>query len=161
MENTNQHSPTQTGSKQKNSKSKLLKLRAFRIAQKELERISICRSLMLKSYPLNVKILLGSLVIGMTIIFHVLFIIYDAETFAEYTQCTYTGSLSVALLLVLMMFALKVEKLFEFIGDCEIIINSSKCKNSKFQTQNSKWSDCNRFTIIILFQKNSSIWTGK
>lgn len=123
MQNPDLNSPSR-----KNPKPPLPKLKLFQIPQKLLERLGVNRSLLSQSHPFQARILMGCLILVLVIISHVLFIIYDAETFADYTQCTYSGSLGLTLLFVLLLFAVEAEKLFVFIGDCELMINSGESK---------------------------------
>lgn len=113
-------------SKPKKPKTQPSRLKSFEIIQKNLAFAGITPNLANQSYPFNRTILFGFLTLGSAIYCSVVFIIYEADTFAEYTQSVYVVSLAILIILVLLMMVLKVKKLFNFIDCCEDFINTSE-----------------------------------
>lgn len=102
------------------------KLQAFEIIQKYFAFAGITPSLAKQPYPLNASILFGILMLGAAIYFTSVFIIYEAETFAQYTQSVYAVSLVALIALALLIIILKVESLFEYFNKNDILVNTSE-----------------------------------
>lgn len=119
-------------SKDEKSKSQSSKHKVFGIIQEHLAIIGIEPNLVEQSYPFNGKILFGFLLLGSSIYCTFVFIIYEAETFAEYTQSVYIGSNGVLNIFVLLIIILKIKRLYDFINDCDDLVNTSQ---SKTQTE--------------------------
>lgn len=107
-------------------------LKPFKTIRKNFALMGICPKLVTQSYPLNGKIVMGSLLIGSGTISLCTHIFNNAESFSAYTQSIYiasAGGINIALLSILIV---KVEELFEFMDRCEEILNSSESNlNSK------------------------------
>lgn len=113
--------------KQEKSKPKSLpKLKVFELIQRSFATVGIAPILVDQSYPLNGRILFGFLLLDSGICITVKFIIYEAKTFAEYTQCIYGCSMGAIIIISLLILILKVKKLFEFVSDCDGLVNTSE-----------------------------------
>lgn len=111
---------------QKNPQPKLPKLKAFRTIQKHFALMGINPKLMTQSYPINGHVLkyLLSLIVGLTFI--CVYICYNVDTFAEYTQFFFVGSAGLLVIFALLIAIFKVKKLFEFINHFDGILNTSE-----------------------------------
>lgn len=109
---------------EKSKRQPLPKLKAFESIQFHLATVGITPCLANQSYPINGSISYGFLLLGSCIYFSFKFLIYDAETYIEYTQSVFAGSLATLILLALIIIILKVQKLFEFIHSCENSFNT-------------------------------------
>lgn len=105
------------------------KLKVFQTTQKNFAMMGISRKLATQAYPLNVRILMGFLILYSLAIFNLIYTIYYAKTFAEYTQSVYVFSLGALIILALFIVILKVNKLFELIDNCNSIVNMSTYRN--------------------------------
>lgn len=110
----------------KQSKFQSQKPKPFEIIQKNLATIGITPSLADQSYPFNWTILCGILILSLNIFFLSMFIIYDAETFVEFTQSVYMTTLSTLINLCLLVLILKVKNLFKLIDGCDDLVSTSK-----------------------------------
>lgn len=111
--------------------SQFRKIKVFQIIQKNLASVGIGPNSSLELRQFNAKILLISLIYALAIMSHILYISKDAETFAEYTQCTYmccTMTLTAAIWIIIIV---QLEEFFKVIHDCECLVNTSK-KTSNF-----------------------------
>lgn len=113
-------------SEQRESNSDKTKLKIFQSTQKNFFIVGINRSLMVLKYPFNGRILLGYLILILSIICNLMFTVYEAKTFAEYTHSIYMGSLAVLISLVLLITLLNVKEIFNTINDCESLANTNK-----------------------------------
>lgn len=91
--------------------------------------MGIDRKLLIQSCPLNVKILLGFLMLIFGTFCDLMYVIYDAKTFAEYTQTIYASSLGFLIFFALLVILFKVDELFAFMDDCNSIVNTRGCQN--------------------------------
>lgn len=121
--------------KQNKTQSKLSKLKIFQLTQKHFATIGISRNLVMQPYPINVNILMAFV----TIICNLVYAIDGAKTLAEYTQSIYIISMAILVIFALMIIILKVDKLFELIGNFESIVNTSMYKNGIFKSQYNKF----------------------
>lgn len=112
------------------SKSQPANLKALEIIRKNFAIISITPSLADQSYPFNGAILFGFLSLAAGIYCTSVFIIYEADTFAEYTQSIYMDSLLIFISIALLILMAKVGKLFEVINCCNDIVNTSELQHT-------------------------------
>lgn len=98
----------------------------FELIRKDFVAIGITPNLRSQSYPLNGKVLMGLLVLILFFISNLMYTIYEANTFIEYTQSSYMCSLTITILLVLMITLLNVSKFFNLFDEFEHIANASK-----------------------------------
>lgn len=113
-------------SNQEKSKSQQPKRRVFEIIQKNLVTAGITPDLANKSCPLNATTLLIFLSQSAAMYFTSVFIIYDAESIADYTQSIYTETLLTMVILALLILILKAKQLFEFIDSSNDMANTSE-----------------------------------
>lgn len=106
------------------------KLKAFEINKKYFTTIGITPNLTDQSWPLNGIILFEFLMLGSAICCTFVFIIYDAETFGDYTQSVYTGSVVTFGILALVILIVKADKLFAIFNGCDEIVNTSESNQS-------------------------------
>lgn len=116
MENSNQT---------KSQAIKLPKRKVFQIIQRNLASAGITPNLLNQPYPVNGKIFVGFLILGLFMCCNFKYTFYEAKTFVEYTQTVYVGSLAAVIFLALTIIILKVDKLFELIDECENIVQTS------------------------------------
>lgn len=116
-------------------KSKLPKLKAFKMIRKTFVVMGIGPTLATQSYPLNGRIMFGFLLLCSGTTFSCVYIFNDAETFSDYTQSVYILSAGIICTVVLIILILKVEKLFDLINRFDSTINMSKWKFNSFCCQ--------------------------
>lgn len=107
-------------------KSQSSKFKVFEMSRKYFAIIGITPSLVHQSCPFNGTILFEFLLFGAAIYGTFAFLIYDAETFAEYTQSVYTSSVVIFVILGLLILMLKIEKLFALLNGCDVLANTSE-----------------------------------
>lgn len=100
------------------------KMMIFETNQKNLAIIGIGPELGTQPYPFNGKILMGLLILTYSLISINLYAFNYAETFFEYTQCIFMTCVATLITSALLILALKVEKMFEFINLCDTIVNT-------------------------------------
>lgn len=105
--------------------SQLPKAKILEHIKKNLAIAGIVPNLVTQSYPLNGKILLGFLTLGISIICNLMFTFCEAKTFIEYTQSICIGAFMYIVNFGLFNLILNVEKLFKLFEGCENIINTS------------------------------------
>lgn len=127
-----QENATKLGNSKQGKSKHSPKLKAFGIIQKNFAIAGITPSLANQSYPFNGRILFGILVLGACIYSMSVFILYEADSFLEYTQSTYAGSLVTLIIFVLLIIIFKVRKLFELISGCDDLIKTGEYKNQIF-----------------------------
>lgn len=110
------------------SKSQPPKLKLFELPQEHFAIAGITSALASQPYPFNAAVLSGFLLLALSIYMTSVFLIYDAETFAEYTQSVYTDTLLTLIIFALLILILKVKSLFEFINGCEDLASTSECE---------------------------------
>lgn len=89
---------------------------------------------------------MGFLTLNTTLLCSVMYIIYEAESFAEYTQSAYTISLTAQILFDFFVVILKADTLFDFIDNCEIIVNTRK--SIMLAEESLHFGDINRFDFL-------------
>lgn len=105
-------------------KSQSSKLKAFKILQKNLATAGITPDLVHQSYPFNGTILFGFLMLNSHLYGSSAFIIYDAETIADYTQSVYAASVLALIILSLLYMVFKANDFFEFIDRSDFLVNT-------------------------------------
>lgn len=113
-------------SKPQKSKAQPPKRKAFEIIQKYFAKIGIAPSLADQAYPFNRKILFGFSMLSLGNCCSFVYITYVAETFADYTQSVYMLSFGILIVFALIILIFNVEKLFEYMDECDDLINTSK-----------------------------------
>lgn len=99
-------------------------MKVFQAIQSNFAIVGINPIVAKQPYPFNVKIVLGILLLGSAIVCNLLYVIDDAETFAEYTQTIYICSVSCLILSALIITILKMKKVFEFINYTDELTNT-------------------------------------
>lgn len=110
---------TKTTKQHKCSESELSKTMVLQLAQKNFAAAGIVPNLTAQPYPLNGRILLGFLTLGLAAICNFKYGFYDANTFIEYTQSIFMSSLTIIVNFALLNLSVKVKKLFKFINDAD------------------------------------------
>lgn len=103
-------------------------MKIFELTLKNFATVGITANLPRQPYPLNARISTGFLILNSYLICNAVFVVYEAETFTDYTQSIYIGSSTALILFALIILVFKSKKLFQLIGDCENLINTSMCK---------------------------------
>lgn len=84
------------------------------------------------------------LMLGLNITFVCVYIFNEAKTFSQYTQSVYIASAIMLFIFALFILILKVEKLFEHINHCELMLNLiviiSALKYSAARQNQSIWT---------------------
>lgn len=107
-----------------NPQSKLPKLIILKTIQKKLTLIGISRKLVTQSYPFDWKMLIAFLQIAGGISLIGMYIFISAESFIDITQSIFVGAGGSLVFFILLIFLLKVEKMFEFFDRFDIIVNT-------------------------------------
>lgn len=100
--------------------------RAFRTSREYFTILGISPILIDQPYPFNRKIIVGFLILALASTSNILYVIYKAETFGEYTQSIYLCSVSAIGSFGLAMLVFRVESLFTYILNFENVINTSE-----------------------------------
>lgn len=114
-------------SKEKKTKSNPLKMKIFQTSQKHLATTGISPTLAMQPLPFNGRILMGFVILNAIMICDLVYISYDAKTFAEYTQAVYSFTTAVLIFSCLLVLIFKVQNIFEFFDSCDNLVNTSKC----------------------------------
>lgn len=105
-------------------RSQVPEMHAFTWTQWKFSIVGISPSIV--SRPFNWKILCGFLVLSVSIFCQLVYIFKDANTFAEYTQSIYIGSLILVIFAAMIILIVKRVTLYEFINCVDKILNTSK-----------------------------------
>lgn len=113
----------------KSQRPNCAKIRIFQTFQKNLSTIGIVPSSSMQPCPFNANISMNLTTIIIALIGSLVYIVNEAATFQEFTQCISVCSVFIfmAFALVIMMFY--SGELFTIINDCESLINTSKKNN--------------------------------
>lgn len=111
-------------SKQEKPKAQPLKPKVYEIIQKNFALAGITRNL--ANRPFNGVILFGFIVLGSGISSTSAYIIYDAKTFADYTQSIYVVSVAIFITSVLLILVLNVKELFDLFDSSGDLVNTSE-----------------------------------
>lgn len=111
---------------QSETERKLPKLQIFQLLQENLTTVGIRLDLAAQPHQWNGKIFMGFVTLCFMNVCIFKYIFDEAQTFFEYTQSIYMGSLAILIMLCLFITILKVKKLAEILSDCENIINTRK-----------------------------------
>lgn len=134
---------TNENSRRKNPKPKQPKMLVFQAIQKTFAVAGITRKLVTQAYPLNVKIVMGFLLLNTGATINLIYTVWYADTFAEYTQSIYVFSLVELLVFALLIVIFKVDELFKFVDTCNGIVNTSECHKTKIV-----W--CGKLILLLL-----------
>lgn len=109
----------------RNPQPEFAKIQIFESAQQYFAILGIIPALEAKSYPISWKVLMPFFAIMTSTIGVGVYVFNDAQSFIEHIQSTFMWCIGIALNFVLMIIVIKVDKLFEFIDRCDIIVNTS------------------------------------
>lgn len=101
------------------------KMKVSQPIRKIFAAVGIVSSSTTQACPLNSRVLLGFLLLGLAHICNLKFIFAEAKTFAEYNQSIFLSTFTAMVTSALLILILNVEKLFAFFNDSENIVNSS------------------------------------
>lgn len=117
------------------------KQKIFQIAQKNLATtLGTNQNAAMQMSPLNRRICMGFLVMGSFIICNSEFTLYEAKTFAEYTQSICAGSAGVFIIFEMFFLVLSLKKLCKLMNDCENLVNAGEYAENQGQLRNSDLS---------------------
>lgn len=128
--------------KSQSTERQLPKRRIFELLQKKIATVGIGMELAAQPYPWNGKILMGFGTLCFIIFCIFKYFFQEAQTFSEYTQSSYMGSLAVLIMLCLLITILKVKKMVELVSDCENIIKTRKQQTT---VADQNWCDVTIF----------------
>lgn len=112
-----------------NSQSKFPKMKIFQSIQRNFATIGITVDLATQSYPLNGRIFVGVSILASIAICNFIYIFYEAETSAEYTEAIFMSTIAIPFFLALMILILNVKLMFKSIQQCENLVNTSELAN--------------------------------
>lgn len=101
-------------------------LKAFESIQRNFAYAGITANFAHQSRPLNRRISFGFLLLTLDICSVLLFVVYDAEQFVEYTQCANILSAMTIIIFALLALTVRVKRLFEFIAGGNDLVNISE-----------------------------------
>lgn len=111
-----------------NSKPKLPNIRIFQSTNKYLAILGISSNLLVQPHPFNRNISIGFLIMTSALICNFVYVIFEDETFWEFTQSIYFCSDSLVCTLSLSILVFRANKLYKFIVSLENAINASECE---------------------------------
>lgn len=111
--------------------SNLPKIKIFQTIQKNLSVAGIDPSSAMHSHPsvLNVRILMNLFALIVTVIFSVIYITIEADTFLGLAQAICVCSVNIFAVLVLVTVFFNMKEFYKSINDCECLVNTSKYKS--------------------------------
>lgn len=112
--------------------SKPSKITILQTVQKSLSYLGIGLNPAHKLQSFNGKILIDLLILTTAIIWSLMYIFNDAETFTEYTSSIYLCSSFILIILVLIITIFHSTELYKIINACECIINMREYKSIWF-----------------------------
>lgn len=112
-------------SKKGNEQQKVPKLKLFQTIQKNFASLGIDPNSAMPLRSFNEKILMGLLALGSGIIFMLMFIFNEADTFSQYTQSIYFCSALILAALVLLNMGLNMSDLFKLISETDCFASTS------------------------------------
>lgn len=110
-------------SEQAYSQSQQPKITILQTVQRNLTYLGIGLNPTNKQQMFNWKILIDLLVLTAAIIWILLYILNDAETFTEYTSSIYLCTSFILIILMLSITIVNSTELYQIINDCECLIN--------------------------------------
>lgn len=117
MENVNQEQQT----------TEPPRMKILQLTQMNLAAVGVNRNLSLQSYPIDMKIIIGFLILGLFFTFTLMYTIFEAKTFNEYTQSSFMVAVATLVILEFAIVVLNVKKLLQAINNCENLIKTSEC----------------------------------
>lgn len=111
-----------------NPQTKLPQLMILKTIREKLALIGITPKLLAQSFPFDWNMLLTFLQISAGVSFIGMYIFLCAESFNDYTQSVFVGAGGSLVFFILLVFVLKVGKLFELINRLNEIANTCKFK---------------------------------
>lgn len=115
-------------SQHRNSQSQQPKIKILHTVQKNLIYLGIGLNPAIKLQTSNGKILINFLILTTAVVWMLLYILNNAETFTEYTQSIYLSSSFILMILALIITIFNSTKLYKIINHCECLINIRKYK---------------------------------
>lgn len=106
--------------------SNTFKMKIFQTIQKKFALVGISKAPAAQSESFNWRLLMSFISLYSEFITILLYIMLEAETFAEYIQLAFLLSLTVQITFDLSIIIIKTKKMFELIDHFESIINTSK-----------------------------------
>lgn len=116
-------------SRENHNQAKFPKLKIFQFVQTKFATVGINRALATQKYPFNGKNIIGFLTLMAAFASSVLYAIYTADSFFEYTQATYAITTTIMVICLLLILILQVKTLFELIEDLESVVNTSEYRH--------------------------------
>lgn len=116
-------------SEKNRNQPKFPKMQILQLTRKKFATAGITKSLTTQAHPFNGGILIGFLTVNAALISSVLYLIYGAESFAEYTQSVYCASFAGLVIGNFTIIIFKANTLFEYIENCESLVNTSEYRN--------------------------------
>lgn len=113
-------------SERRKTQPELPKIKIFKTVRKYFAIMGITPVLVDQSYPFNLGIIFGYLLFGSAITSLFIFIIFEAETFWEFSQSIFTCSAMILGICCLLILVFRVRILFKFIASFENVINTSE-----------------------------------
>lgn len=108
------------------SQPELPEIRIFQAVRRNFEFLGICPALLDQPYLFNCRILLGCLIFGSGLISVFISLIFEANTFWEFTQTAFFGSVLVSGILALLFLVFRVPRLFKLFANFEHVIDTSE-----------------------------------
>lgn len=108
------------------------KVKMFQMSQKYFAILGINPNLIDQAYRVNWKISIGFSMLGIGLICNLLFIFCEAKTFWEFSESTYICCGLILGTSAMAFLVLRVELLFELIGNFEDAINTSEYIKIRF-----------------------------
>lgn len=103
------------------SQSTLPQIKVFQTIQKNLSAMGI-----IKRRPINARIFLSLLTLGLATIFELIYIINEAQTFFQYTESIYICSAFILASSYLTILIIHSNEMFQMINAIECTANTSK-----------------------------------
>lgn len=108
------------------TESKRPEIPIFQSVQKNFAYLGISSDLLHQKYLFNRRILFGCLIFCSALISVGTCITFEADTFWEFSQCAFFGSILVSGILALLFLTFRVPRLFKLIASFEHVIDTSE-----------------------------------
>lgn len=98
----------------------------FKTTKQFFAMIGITQEKMLHTYPINCRLFMSFLAFFTLFLFTLLYMVFDADSFLEYVQCSYFCSASLMAIVDLTLLVLEGDQVFINMANMEQIIETSE-----------------------------------
>ena len=105
-------------SNQTKSESSMAKLKIFKLIQENFKVVGFESSSVEQNYPFNRKIFMGFLTVSISFLWNLMTMLYEANTFVEYTQCIHMCSVSALIIFNIFLHFITIVFMWSLVTIC-------------------------------------------